>query len=155
MPKINNEIGKSTFILAKNSLNDNVELIVSPSSFQVGLKDSPSDMTLMGRLSCSAGIFQDASSSEIADGKIILDSSVTVALIKTPARVRVDVYLPTNPRNGQIIWIKDRDGTATSVNPIMIKSENFLIDGSSSTVINSAYGTKCLCWCDDMWSIIS
>ena len=155
MPKTKNDVDTSTFILAKNSLNSNVELVVSPSSFQVGLKDSPSDMTLMGRLSCSAEIFQNANSSEGVDGNIILNSNATVALIKTPPRVPVTVYLPTNPRKGQLIWIKDRDGTAFSTNLITIKSENFLIDGSTSTVINSAYGSKCLCWCDDMWSIIS
>ena len=155
MPKTSREIDRSTFVVAKNTLNDNVELIAATAHFQVGTLESPSDTTLLGRTSLSAKALTNPSPTRASGGTIKLDSNVVIALIKTPTRIPVTVYLPPDPRNGQVVWVKDRDGTASGSTYITIMSEKFLIDGTSSVIIDTPYGSKCLCWCDDMWSIIS
>ncbi len=44
---------ESTFLTVKNRITNNVELVASPAKFQVGLLNSPADLTVFGRTALS------------------------------------------------------------------------------------------------------
>jgi hypothetical protein len=144
------EVDKNLFLILRNSQNDTVNLVASPSNFQVGLSNSPSDLTLLGRLSLSSRVYYATKENGYS---IELDSNVSIALISTPIRNSSRVFLPSTPREGQIVFVKDREGICSTA-PMVITAISSLIDGASTTSITSDYGKKCLCWNVDRWSIL-
>jgi hypothetical protein len=144
-------VDSSPFIFAQDSQSKNVELVVVPSNYQVGIKDSPADTTLMGRLSVSTAIYQPNSKNRYT---VNLDSFVTVAIIDVIDRQPTTVNLPGAVRNGHIVYVKDKNGMAGSFT-ITVSANNSKIDGSLTTTISTNYGSKCFCWYVDRWSIIS
>jgi hypothetical protein len=151
MADVKSDVDKNLFLIIRNSLNDAVNLVASPASFQVGLSNSPSDLTLMGRFSLSSKVYYATSENGYT---INLSNDVSIALISIPIRNSAKVLLPSGPREGQIIFIKDREGICSSA-PMVISASESLIDGASSIAITSDYGKKCLCWNTDRWSVIS
>jgi len=151
MANVKSEIDKNLFLVIQNSQNDSINLVASPSNFQVGLNNSPSDLTLLGRLSLSSNVYYATKENGYS---VNISSNVSIALISTPIRNLSRVFLPSGPREGQIIFIKDRDGVCSTASMVITATEG-LIDGSSTTLISSDYGKKCLCWNIDRWSIIS
>lgn len=144
-------LDSSPFIFAQDSQSKNVELVVIPSNFQVGMKDSPADATLLGRLSVSTAIYQPNRKNRYT---VNLDSFVTVAIVDVIDRQLTTVNLPGAVRDGHVIYVKDKNGMAGSFT-ITISANNSKIDGSSTTTISTNYGSKCFCWYVDRWYIIS
>jgi len=64
------------------------------------------------------------------------------------------VYLPSSPSTSQMIYIKDIDGDALS-NNITINGNTNLIDGETTALINTNYGSITLFWYGSGWSIIA
>jgi hypothetical protein len=151
MANTKSEVDKNLFLIIQNSQNDSVNLVASPSNFQVGLSNSPSDLTLLGRLSLSSKVYYATKENGYS---VNLSNDVSIALISTPIRNLTRVFLPSGPREGQLVFIKDRDGVCSTVSMVITAAEGS-IDGSSTTMISSDYGKKCLCWNVDRWSIIS
>jgi hypothetical protein len=151
MANIKSEVDKNLFLIIQNSQNDSVNLVASPSNFQVGLSNSPSDLTLLGRLSLSSKVYYANKENGYS---VNLSNDVSIALISTPIRNLTRVFLPSGPREGQLIFIKDRDGVCSTASMVITALEGS-IDGSTTAMISSDYGKKCLCWNTDRWSIIS
>ena len=145
------EVDKNLFLIAKDSQSSVIEMVASPANFQIGLTNSPADLTLMGRLSLSSRVYYATKQNAY---NIMLDGDVSIALISIEIRNVARVTLPAGPREGQVIFVKDRDGVCSSA-AMVISSDEGTIDGASTTTINSDYGKKCFCWNTDRWSIIS
>lgn len=87
-------------------------------------------------------------------------SSATVTLTDTDDVVLVDcsasavaVSLDNTPLLGQTVTVKDASGTSF-VNPITISSISTTVDGASTFVINTNYGSTTLIYSGSEWKVI-
>lgn len=152
------KIDESAFLLVRNSATNNIQLVASPSSFQVGLSQTPADMILKGKICLSEKKYTISNSNSWS---INIDDNVTIASIITsysiaerPSRGYSSVVLPNNSRHGQLLIVKDFSG-ASGVIPIRITTEGgLLIDGASYQTIATNYGSIRLCWHGEGWMVI-
>jgi len=92
------EVDKSPFLIVKNQQNNDVKLVVSPSSFQVGLTNSPASLTLTGQ-----AIFQQGlTSNGLAVFNQGLQGSITNLSDGTSYLVAGSNVTITSASNGQI-----------------------------------------------------
>lgn len=152
------KIDESTFIIAKNAISNNTQLIVSPSGFQIGLKEAPADCTLLGRFSIATKSYVVNKKN---DWTVTIDDYVTIALIiievsasGRPASGYAKIVLPNGPRDGQIVYVKDKDGKANLTGISIQSADGSLIDGSTTISFTTIHGLRKLCWYVDAWSII-
>jgi len=153
------KIDESAFIIVRDKINDTIQLVVSPSNFQVGLTSSPADLALNGKLAVSEKAY---SINESNKWIVALEDHVTVALVSTsysttstPSSGYVSTILPKNPRVGQLVIIKDFSGTAGTL-PIQVYSANgSFIDGSAYQSISTNYGFLYLMWHEKSWACVN
>lgn len=153
------KIDESAFIIAKDNITNNVQTVVVPSNFQVGLKTSPSDLTLTGKFSTSEKDYVANSSN---NWTLSLEDHVTVSSISTtyssssqPSAGYVVINLPKNPRVGQLVIIKEFSGTASVISLRIYDASSKTIDGTSYKTISSDYGALQFFWQGNNWISIS
>lgn len=153
-------IDESTFLIVKDRVTNNVEAVVSPSNFQVGLTKSPADATLRGRFSINV---QSYVSTKKNSWSINIDDSTTLASIEVSstdvtsalaAGKTITVYLPPSPRDGQLVSIKDFSGVAGDVEIRIYDARLNQIDGENYKSIKSTYGSLQFCWQGSRWICI-
>lgn len=147
---------ESTFLTVKDRITNIIELIVSPAKFQVGLLNNPADLTIFGRTSLSTKkyTFDKSQKIEIESYVTIAAIITTSAVISPPRPSYLSVYLPSSPRHGQIVIVKDYSGTCGLVPIRIFDPSESQIDGSSYQQINSNYGRLTFAW-NDVWFNIS
>ena len=153
------KIDESAFIIAKDNITNNVQTVVVPSNFQVGLKTSPSDLTLTGKFSTSEKDYVANSSN---NWTLSLEDHVTVSSISTtyssssrPSAAYVVINLPKNPRVGQLVIIKEFSGTASVIPLRIYDASSKTIDGANYKTISSDYGALQFFWQGTNWISIS
>ena len=153
------KIDESAFIIAKDNITNNVQTVVVPSNFQVGLKTSPSDLTLTGKFSTSEKDYVANSSN---NWTLSLEDHVTVSSISTtyssssqPSAGYVVINLPKNPRVGQLVIIKEFSGTASVISLRIYDASSKTIDGANYKTISSDYGALQFFWQGTNWISIS
>ena len=153
------KIDESAFIIAKDNITNNVQTVVVPSNFQVGLKTSPSDLTLTGKFSTSEKDYVANSSN---NWTLSLEDHVTVSSISTtyssssrPSAAYVVINLPKNPRVGQLVIIKEFSGTASVIPLRIYDASSKTIDGANYKTISSDYGALQFFWQGNNWISIS
>ena len=153
------KIDESAFIIAKDNITNNVQTVVVPSNFQVGLKTSPSDLTLTGKFSTSEKDYVANSSN---NWTLSLEDHVTVSSISTtyssssvPSAGYVIINLPKNPRVGQLVIIKEFSGTASVIPLRIYDASSKTIDGANYKTISSDYGALQFFWQGTNWISIS
>ena len=153
------KIDESAFIIAKDNITNNVQTVVVPSNFQVGLKTSPSDLTLTGKFSTSEKDYVANSSN---NWTLSLEDHVTVSSISTtyssssrPSEGYVVINLPKNPRVGQLVIIKEFSGTASVIPLRIYDASSKTIDGANYKTISSDYGALQFFWQGTNWISIS
>lgn len=143
-----NQTEQTTFIIVSDRINNANKLIASPSNFQVGLKQVPADLTVMGKTSTKGEL---CLSTKIYREDSTVDLDATVALIYGGGSLK----LPKAISSGHYLCIKDADGSALA-NPIVISSSaGDPVDGSNSTSISTNYGYKILSWYSNQWFVLS
>lgn len=142
-----NQVDQSIFLVVADRNNNTSKLVASPSNFQVGLKDSPSDLTAMGKLSARREL---CLSTDTYRNNSTISKDVCVALVYGGG----NISLPTGMSAGHYLCVKDADGSASSNNIVLSDPRGGLVDGSSTTNINTNYGSKILCW-NNEWFVIS
>ena len=153
------KIDESVFIIAKDNITDNVQAVVTPSNFQVGLKNAPADLTLTGKFSTSEKDYVANSSN---NWSLSLEDHVTVSSISTtyssssgPSLGYVIINLPKNPRVGQLVIIKEFSGTASVIPLRIYDASSKMIDGANYKTISSDYGALQFFWQGANWISIS
>lgn len=138
----------SHLLVVKNTTTQSTELLASPTNFQIGLQSNPSDLTITGRTSLSTKIYSFNDSYDI-----VIDNHVTVAtfecifsLIGSPRPLSLNAYLPSNPRNGQIVIIKDFSGIAGTIPIHIFDASGNTIDGAAYKGISSPYTSLTFVW---------
>jgi hypothetical protein len=153
------KIDESAFILAKDNTTNNIQTVVVPSNLQVGLNNSPSDLTLTGKFSASEKDYVANSSN---NWSLRIEDSVTVASISTtystssqPASGYVIINLPKNPRVGQLVIIKDFSGVCSTIPMRIYDASSRTIDDASYKQISSDYGALQFFWQGNNWITVS
>lgn len=148
------ESQKSFFLFVRDTNTGNVRRLAIPADVQVGLVDNPAGLELFGRLSLSTTFF---STTAVNKGVIELTNHDTIVGITndiTPNTNEINVFLPPNPRDGQVHFIKDVSGTA-DVTPINIfPTDGVLIDGLSSKTLVDAYASMAVFWYQNNWKVL-
>jgi hypothetical protein len=140
---------KQFFVFIKDPSTGKATRVALPGDVQIGVKGSPSELQLLGRLSLNtteyiaknsnSGIIRVSANDTVVG--IIADPSLGIA--------RITVYLPATPRDGQIVVIKDGSGTAAS-KPIDVISYS-LIDTLTTKTITDNFGSISLYWLSGTW----
>ena len=142
------KIDESTLIVIKDVKNNNIKSVIVPSSFQIGIPESPSGISITGKLSVSQ---KDYSLSSSNGWNISIDDHVTVATISVigvpnPGYSRIN--LNKSAKFGQLLIIKDFSGRASSYPIRIYDGSNQKIDGSDYKEINVDYGSLQFCYKD-------
>jgi hypothetical protein len=143
------EAENSSFVYVKDGRTGEIKRIAFPQDVQIGLASSPSELMLTGRFSLSAVKYAIR-----PGGTLALKNDVVYALIEpeTTGTGDLNVVLPSSPRQGQLVIIKDSSGTA-DVNNIVVKTKNTdLIDTESQQLITSQFGSISLTWNGAGWT---
>jgi len=147
-----NESAQNGMVYAKNIVTNTIERIAIVSGLQVGLPDAPRDLQVIGSTSFSTKFIVLPENKEH-----FIDTNTSYLMVDAEGSTgNVDVYLPSTPRQGQTISIKDASGNAALVS-ITVKAgtKNQTIDGSYSQLINTRHGFISLIWNGSEWSILS
>src|SRR5581483_9630957 len=145
---------QSFFIFVRDPNTNKIERVAIPGDVQVGLKDNPADLTLMGRFAINASEY----SITTANAGIINASSddciIGIKLISSPLNNKANLLLPQNPREGQLAFVKDMTGTSTSVPVTINPGTGLLIDDKPTALLSASYGSSALAWFDGQWRTI-
>lgn len=145
---------RSFFVFVRDSNTDRIRRIAIPSDVQIGLMGNPAELQLLGRLSLAS---TDYSVTRANKGILHItnnDTIVSVTLIDTPVTGRISLYLPTDPRDGQLHFVKDMSGTADSVPIDVFPAPGGKIDQYDSRTLTDEYGSLALYWFGDRWRIL-
>lgn len=148
------QAASSLFVTVKDTVTEKITRLAIPSDVQIGLLDNPTSFELFGRFSVSTF---DFTSSDENDGVLNASSNHTIIAVSdvvTPLSGRIAIYLPSNPRNGQLHFIKDASGTSETTPIDIFTSDGTLIDNSTSQVINTEFGSTALFWFNDSWKTL-
>lgn len=145
---------QSFFIFVKDTNTGKIRRLAIPGDVQVGLQDNPAELQLHGRLSLATVDYRVTGENKGIIYSTNNDTIIAVSLLsaaETPVSGRITVYLPANPRNGQLHFIKDMSGTAGTV-PIDIFPPNGVkIDQFDSRTLDDPFGSFALYWFGDRW----
>jgi len=144
---------RSLFVYIKDVNTNRIKRVAVPTDLQIGVKNSPAELQLLGRLALSTTrvIVDKQNKGVLSIGKH--DTVADIVVIDAPASGRVSVKLPTDPRDGELHVIKDSSGTA-GVYPIDISSTGYTIDGSTTRTLSVAYGVVSVYWFDNEWHVM-
>lgn len=145
---------QSFFVFVKDTNTGRIRRMAIPADVQIGLQDNPAELQLLGRLSLAA---RDYSITSANQGILFVandDTIISVSLVNTPSSGRITLYLPANPRNGQLHFVKDMTGTADSVPIDVVPSPGAMIDQFASRTLTDKFGSIALYWFGDRWRIL-
>lgn len=145
---------RSFFVYVKDKNTDKVKRLAIPSDVQIGLRGKPAELQALGRLSLNS-VFHEATVEN--RGLINLSTHDTIAcvsLVASSSSGRITAVLPSDPRDGQLQFIKDISGTASTVPIDVIASDGSQIEGSSALTVDSDNGSLALFWRGDSWHVL-
>lgn len=105
-----------------------------------------------GGLTSSGSIVLEIVTVTTGSTYVVLATDYTIAINKTTGSA-TGITLPTSPSTGRELVIKDAKGDANT-NNITITPAAGLIDGSSTLVINTAYGKNKIIYSGTAWNVI-
>jgi hypothetical protein len=145
---------QSFFVFVKDTNTGRIRRMAIPGDVQIGLQGNPAELQLLGRLSLAA---TDYSITAANQGILYVandDTIISVSLVDTPSSGRITLFLPANPRNGQLHFVKDMTGTADSVPIDVVPSPGAKIDQFDSRTLTDKFGSIALYWFGDRWRIL-
>lgn len=145
---------RTFFVFVQDTNTGKIQRVAMPGDVQIGLIDNPSSLELFGRFAIST---KSASTTSTQSNKIVVgnhDTIVAISMESIPTSGRISANLPTNPRNGQLHFIKDASGTA-DVYPIdLVPASGVLIDGEIKQTIDSQHGSIAVFWNNSSWYVL-
>lgn len=143
---------RSLFICAVDQSTGIVRRVAIPTDFQIGTTKAPAELQVYGRLSLSTS--EHRVKNTTPNGVVNLSDDVTLAsvFVESTTHPTIRVNLPPNPRDGQIVFVKDAAGVSESYQiDIFPASSGHFIDNSASISIALNYGGALVYWYDGMW----
>lgn len=138
----NENISKSPFVVMQDQQTNEIQLIALPSDMQIGTKAKNKSLSVTG---CTALSCYELVSPE----QTIPDNTSIVSIHGVQA-----VYLPTKPREGQILFVKDGMGNAGTSNITLSSQAGVLIDNAATSVLDVNYGSITLYFGDNEWHVL-
>ncbi len=161
MTVTNSDASRSFFVFVQDKDTGKINRIAIPIDTQIGTVANPAELHVTGRSSLSTKSYYAGSPS----AAVHVDNHVTIVNISSPTSsigTNVTVYVPSNPRDGQICVIKDASGTAninnvtvTTVGGSEIIFGAATIDGLASQSITTAYGSLVIYWSNSQWFLLA
>jgi hypothetical protein len=153
--KTRSELEESFFVYVKDSNTGKILRTAFPSDVQIGTAGNPKELQLLGALSLATKDFvisERSNVSYLSDHDTILNLKYS----STPTPALVTIYLPPEPRDGQIHCIKDADGIS-SIIEIDIRSSvpGTLIDADVGYTLLDNYDSVILYWRDTKWQVLA
>jgi hypothetical protein len=146
----NEEAAKSGFIVIKNSADHVVNKIATTAPLQVGLSYQPSGLKITGDFSLGS-----VDVNIVAGETYACENSSSLINVFSTGSGSITIILPANPTLGQVLFIKDSAGRATTSNILIKGHDSQSIDGNSSVIISGDYGFLQLLWNSAQWSTVS
>lgn len=145
------DVEKSLFVYVKDVNTNVIRRVAINGDTQIGTSGNPSELMLTGRLTLSSRSHTTVAN----DGGVIYvgshDTILSVFTSAIPASGTVTVYLPDTPRVGQLHFIKDAAGSASTTPITIVTSDSSTIDGSTSQTISTNYETLAVYWTGSEW----
>lgn len=148
------EANQSFFTYVKDPITGVIKRIAIPGDVQIGLEGQPSELHLFGRFSVAATSYVIDQNNKGVINVSNDDTVVAVSLAITPITGRIKVHLPTNPRDGQLHFIKDMTGTAGTVPIDVVPSPGLTVDNQAFRTLSDAYGSLALIWLAGQWRML-
>ena len=145
---------QSFFIFVKDTNTGRIRRIAIPGDVQIGLQGNPAELQLLGRLSLNAADYRVTGVNKGVIHATNDDTIIAISLVSpadTPTSGRITVFLPANPRNGQLHFIKDMTGTASTVPIDVIPSPGVKIDQFDFRTLDDPFGSFAFYWFGDRW----
>lgn len=118
---------------------------------QVGYPGQPGELHVTGRFSQSVKILNvEPKKTYTLDGL----STVICLVTKTGPSGVVTISLPSTPRPGQVIYVKDASGTAGTNNIVLVPPVG-TIQGTKSKTLDTAYDCYNVVWTGSEWVSIA
>lgn len=148
----NSEKDKSVFVYAKDANTGKIRRVAVPADFQVGLQNMPAALELFGGLSLNV---KEVKTSKLQNAIYAATNNDTVISVTNDNSFSssITIVLPSNPKSGQVHFVKDASGTAFTAN-IVLTSSN-LIDDASLQTISIAYGTLAVYFYGGEWHVFA
>lgn len=153
-------INKSDFKKSPETIikspNGEIKKIIKPSDTEIGTESIQANLTVNGYIENRNNLFVTgtvqvsgsihAENNYSVGNRVISNPSGTIVLSNEDGVVRFSsiantfsISLPSNPRNGQIVTIKDESGNASIFSGTITDPNGKTIDGLSSHSLNSNY----------------
>jgi hypothetical protein len=145
------KVVENGIVFVKNKITNKIELMATPASLQVGMKDYPGALILNGDLSLSS---KDVNLSSNVGVYTIPNNSTITNISTNSVTGTIYVNLPSSPRNGQISIVKDASGTCSTVNIAITSYDGSQIGSSTTKIIDSDYGAYVFIWIGNRWSTL-
>jgi len=146
---------QSLFISVRDVNTGEVSRIAVPADMQIGLLGNPAELQLLGRFSLNSAEY----SVDRTHNVVNVSNDVSFAGIvtqATPTAGNINAYLPPNPRDGQLLIVKDMSGIASQTNiNVYPGAPDQLIDDIALQTMTTAYGSLMLCWLSGQWRSIA
>jgi hypothetical protein len=147
------EAENSSFVYTKDARTGEIKRIAFPQDVQIGLSSSPKELMLTGRFSFSAVSYKIAPGATLTLKNDVVYASIEPTTISTLGVL--NVALPSKPRMGQLVIIKDGSGTANTHNVVVRAESGIEIDNAPSQTIVIPYGAISVVWNGDNWASIA
>ncbi len=146
---------QSFFVYVKDTVTGKIKKLVVPSGLQVGLKGSPSELQLLGRLAVSSKTLTTTAKNygtvSVGDN----DTLANVVMSYVPSSGVINVSLPDRPKEGQLHFIKDDSRTANTVSISITSPVGALIDGAASYSLIDAGACVGLHYLEGSWHVFA
>lgn len=146
---------KSIFQVFKD-IKNNIKSIFLPHNVQIGSNSSPKEINLIGRFSITPIQYDftlQNSNISLTNNTSIFEFTLNDDIISSS--LTPIIYLPQQPRDGQIISIKNIDGNLSLKDVIIQTTNNSLIDNSTSLSLLEDYQSISLYWKTNKWNLLS
>jgi hypothetical protein len=143
----------SLFIYVTDSNTGEVKRIAIPTDVQVGRLDRPAELQLLGRFSTNLTPY-DADANQTINLSIN-DTIAVINVVSASVSGSVIAELPSSPRAGQLLVIKDGTGTANVTNIVVTSSIGADIDDQDQLVLSDRNASVALFWTGEKWGTFS
>jgi hypothetical protein len=143
-----NSIEKSLFVYVKDTNTGKLKKFAIPSNTEIGVNSLPASLKLHGSLQVKATPYTPNSNGIVTTS--VNDTIVAILVPASPGYGSVVVNIP-NGSDGQVLFITDQNGSATTVPLTITPASGTLIDGSPTATISSSNGAIALYWLNGGW----
>lgn len=135
------------YLLSDQSVNAKLVRVASLADFQIGLPEDPAELQVTGRLSVSTLALDVKPGQTVASPDYVTFLAIRISQALQDSQV--NLVLPSNPRIGQILYVKDELGNSDSCRIALVHNS------ANIQIINNKFDCIGLIWSGASWSTLS